>query len=195
MFSCFKKNYVIPIVKDEGIKGDRDFIQWDTISLMSLFDVYVIFSYYEQAEINQRNQHKITNQKFSNSHVISKIKEIKQYHSSALHWNLNELNTNLYKVINQAKNSYAIIEKTTKVLLHNPNGLDNLRNKIRKDIDEFMKFSREKAEKAQKREFVTIQPKESLSTLSKAKITIFNYLGGNIFLQWTKLNLLIKICF
>jgi hypothetical protein len=31
-----KKITVIPIVKDEGAKGDRDFIQWDTVSLMSL---------------------------------------------------------------------------------------------------------------------------------------------------------------
>ena len=43
-------------------------------------------------------------------------------------------------------------------------------------------FSRGKAEKAQAREFVTLQPKESLSTLSKAKITITNYLGGQYFL-------------
>jgi hypothetical protein len=41
-----------------------------------------------------------------------------------------------------------------------------------------MQFSRGKAEKAQEREFVTQQPKESLTTLSKAKITISNYLGG-----------------
>ena len=34
-----KKITVIPIVKDEGAKGDRDFIQWDTVSLMSLLDV------------------------------------------------------------------------------------------------------------------------------------------------------------
>ena len=45
-----------------------------------------------------------------------------------------------------------------------------------------MTFSRGKAEKAQSREFVTLQPKESLSTLSKAKITITNYLGGQYFL-------------
>jgi len=45
-----------------------------------------------------------------------------------------------------------------------------------------MAFSRGKAEKAQSREFVTQQPKESLSTLTKAKITITNYLGGQYFL-------------
>lgn len=31
--SVSKKFTVIPIIKDEGSKGDRDFIQWDTISL------------------------------------------------------------------------------------------------------------------------------------------------------------------
>jgi hypothetical protein len=45
-----------------------------------------------------------------------------------------------------------------------------------------MDFSRGKAEKALSKEFFTQQPKESLSTLSKAKITITNYLGGQYFL-------------
>ena len=37
-----KKITVIPVIKDEGAKGDRDFLQWDTISLMSLLDVFVL---------------------------------------------------------------------------------------------------------------------------------------------------------
>jgi hypothetical protein len=44
-----------------------------------------------------------------------------------------------------------------------------------------MEFSREKAKKAQSREMQTTQPKESLSTNTKAKITITNYLGGQYF--------------
>ena len=174
-----KKITVIPIVKDEGAKGDRDFIQWDTVSLMSLLDVFVIFAYYETAE---KIDLKITNQQFDNKYVLSKIREIEQYHSSALHWNLNELNTNLHNVIDKVKTAYANIEKTTGVKLHNANGLDRFKNKIGKDVSLFMAFSRDKAEKAQAREFVTLQPKESLSTLSKAKITITNYLGGQYFL-------------
>ena len=39
-----KKITIIPIVKDEGKKGDRDFLQWDTVSLMSLLGVYVIIA-------------------------------------------------------------------------------------------------------------------------------------------------------
>lgn len=174
-----KKITVIPIVKDEGAGGDRDFIQWDTVSLMSLLDVFVIFAYYDKAD---KTDKKITNQQFDNKYVLSKIKEIEQYHSSALHWNLNELNTNLHKIIDKVKTSYANIEQTTKVKLHNPNGLDNFKEKIGKDVSLFMAFSRDKAQKAQSREFVTLQPKESLSTLSKAKVTITNYLGGQYFL-------------
>jgi len=86
-----RKVTVIPIIKDEGFDGDRDFLQWDTVSLMSLLDVFVIFAYYNKATKNLNYKNKITNFLFNNKYVVSKIKEIEQYHSSALHWNLNEL--------------------------------------------------------------------------------------------------------
>jgi hypothetical protein len=177
--SISKKITVIPVVKDEGAGGDRDFIQWDTVSLMSLLDVYVIFAYYNKA--TKKSDTKITNQQFDNNYILSKIKEIEQYHSSALHWNLNELNTNLHTIIDTVKTSYSAIEKSTGVKLHRLEGLDNFKNKIGHDVSQFMEFSREKAKKAQSRELVTIQPKEHLSTLTKAKITITNYLGGQYF--------------
>lgn len=178
-----KKITVIPIVKDEGLRGDRDFIQWDTVSLMSLLDVFVIFAYYDKAEVNPKNKQKITHQQFNNEYIISKIKEIEQYHSSALHWNLNEINVNFHSIIDKVKSAYLKIEKLTKVALHNISGIDNFKEKIGQDASLFMQFSREKAQKAQAREFVILQPKESLSTLSKAKakITITNYLGGQYF--------------
>ena len=176
-----KKITVIPIVKDEGAVGDRDYIQWDTVALMSLLDVFVIFAYYEKAEINPKFQNKITNQQFDNKYIISKIKEIEQYHSSALHWNLNELKNNLHIIIDIAKQSYIEIEKQTGTKLHNINGLDNFKSKIGEDISKFMRFSREKAKEAQSREISTIQPKESLFSATKAKITITNYLGGQYF--------------
>ena len=121
---------------------------------------------------------KITNQQFNNQYVLSKLEEITQYHSSALHWNLHELNTNFHNVINKVKESYINIQKVTNVTLHNFKGLDNFKDKIGKDVSKFMSFSREKSKQAQAIEFVTQQPKESLSTLSKAKIIISNYLGG-----------------
>lgn len=174
-----KKITVIPIVKDEGVAGDRDFIQWDTVSLMSLLDVFVIFAYYDKAI---KKGEKITKQQFNNIFISSKIKEIENYHSSALHWNLNELKVNLHSIIDKVKVSYENVTNTTGVKLHKSRGLDDFKDKIGKDVSLFMEFSREKAEKAQSREYLTLQPKESLSTISKAKITISNYLGGQYFL-------------
>lgn len=173
-----KKVTVIPIIKDEGAGGDRDFIQWDTLSLMSLLDVYVILGYYTDATAIGA---KITNQCFDNDFVKSKIQEIESYHSSALHWNLNELNVKLPKYLETVRLSYANIEQTTGVQLHNFKGIENFQKKIGKEVQDFMAFSRQKAKEAQSREMKTIQPKEALSTLTKAKITITNYLGGQYF--------------
>ncbi len=173
-----KKITIIPVVKDEGAAGDRDFLQWDSISLMSLLDVYVILAYYTSAS---KNENKIKRQKLDSAYILSKIKEIKQYHSSSLHWNLNELKTNLHDVIDKVKSSYRQMEKSTGIKFHGVDGLDNFKNEIGEDVSRFMKFSRGKAEKAQGREYVTIQPKENLSSKTKAKIPITNYLGGQYF--------------
>lgn len=173
-----KKITVIPIVKDEGQHGDRDYMQWDTISLMSLLDVFVIFAYYTNAD---KADSKITNQQFDNQYVISKIESIKKFHSSALHWNLWELNTNFDTLLGKVKENYIKIEVQTGVKLHHFKGLDAFRNKIAKDVEQFKAFSRAKAAKAQAREIVTIQPKEALSSATKAKITITNFLGGEYF--------------
>jgi len=65
----------------------------------------------------------------------------------------------------------------TGVELKSEQGIDNFLIRLQNSVDEFMKFSRMKAQNAQNRAFVTTQPKEALSTSSKAKITIKNYLG------------------
>ena len=182
-----KKITVIPVVKDEGAKGDRDYIQWDTVSLMSLLDVYVIFAYYDKADAVGL---KITNQQFDNEFVKSKIQEIANYHSSALHWNLNELNTQLPFILEKVQSSYSKIEEMTQVKLHNFKGLQRFQNKISGDVQRFLEFSRQKAKEAQQREFKTIQPKEVLQTLTKAKITITNYLGGLYFFTVDEIDIL-----
>jgi hypothetical protein len=84
---------VIPLIKDEGAIGDMDFLQWDSVSLMSLLDVFVIIAYYNKATKKTTDKgNKITNQQFDNDYILKKIKDIEANHSSALHWNLNELN-------------------------------------------------------------------------------------------------------
>lgn len=176
-----KKITVIPIIKDEGKRGDRDFIQWDTVSLMSLLDVFVIFTYYKDAEKHPTRENKITNQQFDNNLVKIKITEIKNYHSSALHWNLKEIEQSFPKLIQKAKFAYNEIAKQLGVEFHNEQGIDRFANQFIDGVKNFMNTSRQKAQDAQNREMQTIQPKEALSTLTKATITIENYLGGKYY--------------
>ncbi len=179
-FSVSKRITVIPVVKDEGIAGDRDFLQWDTVSLMSLLDVYVILAYYETAEKHRSRVGKITNQRFDNDFVVTKIEEISSYHSSALHWNLKELKS-ISSVLEKARISYKRISEKTNVSFHSERGLNSFAESISENLSDFMESSRLKAQSAQSREFLTIQPKEILATQTKAKITITNYLGGKYF--------------
>jgi len=179
--SSSKRITVIPIIKDEGKKGDRDFIQWDTVSLMSLLDVFVVFTYYNEAEKHLTIENKITNQKFDNKLIKNKINEIKNYHSSALHWNLKEIDKTFPELIQKVKSTYQKISKQFDVEFHSEQGIDKFANQFIDGVNDFMDSSRQKAKEAQNREMQTIQPKEALSTLTKATITIENYLGGKYY--------------
>jgi len=85
---------------------------------------------------------------------------------------------NLEEIVKKVKINYAKIATKTGVELKSEQGIDNFLIRVQNGVDDFMKFSREKAQEAQSREFVTTQPKEALSSSTKAKITIKNYLGG-----------------
>lgn len=171
-----KKITIIPVIKDEGKEGDRDFLQWDTVSLMSLLGIYVIVAYYNDAERSKRYRHKITNQRFDIEYIKEQIKEILSYQSDALHWNLEHL-AKVGKIGQKALESYAKISKKLKVKMHSRQSAEKRIAELLKGKDEFMKLSRILAEKAQRRERLTIQPKEHLTGI-KAIITIQNYLGG-----------------
>lgn len=173
-----RKITVIPIIKDEGKRGERDFIQWDTVSLMSLLDVFVIFAYYQNAEKHPSRANKITKQLFDNQLVIQKIKEIKSYHSSALHWNLNEIKSTLPLLIQKAKSTFQKLNSSLGVEFHSERGIDNFAKQFHEGVNQFIETLRKKAKEAQAGEIKTIQPKEAFSTFTKATIIIENYLGG-----------------
>ena len=174
-----KKITIIPVFKDEGLDGDRDFLQWDTISLMSLLGIYVIISYYKTAEQNKKYENKITNQRFNIEQIKSKIKKLFSYQSDALHWNLEQIDK-VGEVSKKALESYDIISEKLGVKMHSKESAENRIKRLLKGKDAFMNLSRDLAQKAQQRESVTIQPKEMLNG-TKSKLTIKNYLGGNYF--------------
>ncbi|WP_059369531.1 hypothetical protein [Treponema endosymbiont of Eucomonympha sp.] len=176
-----KKITVIPFVKDEGKDGDRDFIQWDTISLMSLLDVYVIVAYYAQAEASTRYANKITRQQFDPAFVRGELERLLSYQSSALHWNIDQIGK-IANIAQAAKLSYVAISRDTGIPLHSPEGIDKRIALLMKSKTAFMSLSRDSAKSAQRRETMTIQPKEQVTNGTKAQINITNYLGGIYYL-------------
>lgn len=171
-----KKVAIIPVIKDEGKDGDRDFLQWDTISLMSLLGVYVIISYYIDADRHVRNINKITNQKFDTKYIKEKIYELLSYHSDALHWNLDQAKQ-IKELTDLSIKYYKKISQKLGVEMH---PFDSYRiEQFKEEIEEFINISRKLSIEAQKREVNTTQPNELLNTNNKKeKITIKNYIGG-----------------
>lgn len=171
-----KRATVIPIMKDEGKDGDRDFLQWDTVSLMSLLGIYVVIGYYENASRNLDYRHKITDQRYDIRYIREELLRLLSYQSDALHWNLSQLEK-VGKISEQAIESYMTISKQTGVHMHSVKSARKRINKLLQGKEAFLRMSRDLAQKAQKRESVTFQPLEKLSG-TKATITITNYLGG-----------------
>lgn len=171
-----KKITIIPIVKDEGREGDRDFLQWDTVSLMSLLGIHVIIAYYSAAGRSKHYRHKITNQRFDIDYLKKQIKDILSYQSDALHWNLAQVDK-VGEIGEKAIEAYSRISKELNVEMHSRSSAEKRIEQLLKGRNEFMTLSRRLAQKAQKRESLTTQPKEQLSGI-KGMITIKNYLGG-----------------
>ncbi|MFP3347130.1 MAG: hypothetical protein RXR17_06845 [Sulfolobaceae archaeon] len=175
-FSKGKIVTIIPIMKDEGVDGDRDFIQWDTVALMSLLGVYVIIGYYVKATKNPKYKNKVTSQEFDYEHLEKKFDELSNYRSDALHWNMNEL-SNLRQIGEKALESYKRISSETKVTFHDLASARKRIEKVMSDVEAFKNFSRALSLKAQHRESITRQPKERTYG-NKGTIDIKNYLGG-----------------
>jgi hypothetical protein len=182
-----KKVTIIPIFKDEGKEGDRDFLQWDTISLMSLLGVYVIVAYYAKAIPSSKYNKKITEQRFDLNYLLNQIKKLLSYQSDALHWNLSQID-NIGEVGKNAISSYKNISQRLGIEMHSKELAEKRIEELEKGKDSFISLSRKLAQLAQKRESITIQPKERLDG-TKGTITIKNYLGGNYYFTSDEINI------
>ena len=184
--SATKTVTIIPIIKDEGLDGDMDYLQWDTVSFMSLLGIHVVIGYYDAAERNTRNArkpNKITRQGFNNQYIRKQLLGLTKYHKTPLHWNMKQLEaTNLKGVTQKARAAYKSISNTLGVQMHPDKNIDKFKNKITKEVGAFMESSRGKAKGAQVREVTTTQPKEAIGIGKKTPIIITNFLGGCYFL-------------
>ncbi len=167
---------VIPVIKDEGLRGDRDYLQWDTVTLLSLLGVYVILVYYKDATVNPRDPMKISNQIFDYQLVDCNLQSLKYYRSSALHWNLEQLDK-MGALMQNAIDAYAGIGKKLDIKMHSPKGIEKRIAELAKSKEDFLEQSRLRSEQAQIREVASVQPKEK-HLGQKVSITISNHVGG-----------------
>ena len=175
--SPLKKVTIIPIIKDEGKRGERDYIQWDTISLMSLLGVYVIIAYYVTAVPSTKATGKITDQRFDSEYVEQELLRLNDYMSSPVHWNYEQIEK-ISQTADRAVSAYESIEEDTGIPLHSlSSAIRTVEEKFR-DVVSFKKLSRKYAQRAQSSESKTIQPLENISG-QKGKLDIENHLGGH----------------
>jgi len=134
-----KKVTIIPIFKDEGKEGDRDFLQWDTVSLISLLGVYTIISYYNHADISPHYDNKITNQRFDLNHLELEFTNLLSYQPDALHWNLSQIDK-VGEIGQKAIDSYAKISKKLEVQMHSQKTAEKRNQKLLKGKSKFYDF-------------------------------------------------------
>ena len=174
-----KKVTVIPVVKDEGLKGDRDFLQYDTISLMSLVGVYVIVSYYKSAQKSSKIG-KITNQEFDYEHVSRELDELSKYSGSVSSWNSSQA-SQYFNMATIALNRYRSLGQELSVEMHShEGGIDKL-HQMFNNPEGYIAASRRLASQAQQRELSTLHEDEMVQG-EKASVTIENHVGGVYFL-------------
>lgn len=177
---------VIPVLKDEGLDGDLDRVQYSTVSWMNLLNIYIVLAYYDHAVKNKRPlqflKNKITNQEFNAETVNDQIARISQYKQSALHWNRTLLEDSFVDVYKKALDSYENISKSTGVLMHDRMVQEHYLATIMRDFLSFKDISLRGSKGASVREVQTSHGYEYLSDGLKATFKIENYLGGIYYL-------------
>lgn len=176
-----KRIAIIPIMKDEGIGGDNDRINFMTLSWMNLANIYIILAYYETAQKHATRANKITNQKLSPFHVQALLQEIAHYQQTALHWNIMHFERDFESIYIKAIDAYQAISTKTQTPLHASSdhlkALYSYQHSGHFTLEAFRK-SLENSLQAAIRETETVHTHEYVTTGSKGYFFIQNNLGG-----------------
>jgi hypothetical protein len=185
-YNSSKKITIIPIIIDEGKDGDRDMIQYSTISWMNLLNVYIVLAYCTSASKScrkgQENKQKLTSHSLDNQFVKTYVREILRQHQSALHWNKKLFEESFTDIWEVALDNYDRISAQTGVEIHSRDGMDKRLEKVRQDFEHFKETSHLGSIQASRREVVTNHQHEFLVEGQKATLSIKNYLGGLYYL-------------
>jgi len=194
--SLNQKVSAIPIVKDEGAKSKNpDVLGIDSICLLNLFDIYVVLSYYDQAEKKLRINTKgetvaaITNQKLNFHIVAEKLQTIHEKGPTVEEWNRLEIE-NYAKTLSFAGRAYQTIQQQTGVVLPTIRRIQKNGEFISQHgIKDFIYRADRRKRRSQTSELLTIQPKEQILKIGKAKLDIIlkshHGLNPDIEIHWT----------
>ncbi len=179
-FNSLMRVTVIPVIKDEGVDGDFDRIQYATISWMNLLNVYIVLAYYNRAERSTRDPHsaKITNQQFDAALVNAQLGEISSYKQSALHWNRTLFQDRFVELYTNALDSYERISLETGVKMHDRVPQERYLDQVKKQFEAFITRSMQGMHTAAARESMTHHQHEYLTEGFKAQLRLENFLGG-----------------
>jgi hypothetical protein len=166
---------IIPIVKDEGLDGDRDFVSFKTFSWMSLLNIYVVLAYYSSATKRRGTRQKITEQQFDPEFVRQQIVSITNYRQSALHWNRTLLETQFVPLLQTALATYQTIASETGVPVH---GHSSKIETLLSGLTTYQQTSLDASRRAAMRETKVSHALETANINQKYVLEIENYLGG-----------------
>lgn len=167
---------LIPFVKDEGANGDRDYIQWDTVQMMSFLGIYVILTYHNHAVPSDRPG-KITGHEIDRAYLCERLEELGDYVSDPMHWNNSELSLQLRNIAERSVSHYRRIERETGITLHSWTSIES---RIA-DLDDYKEKSRQYAESAQSRESSMVHASERVAHGTKATVTIQDDFEGKYY--------------
>ncbi len=173
---------IIPIIKDEGIDGDNDRINFMTLSWMNLMDVYIILAWYDDAERHATKPNKVTNHSFNNSYIIQKLQEIRLNRKSAMHWNEMHFENDFEFIYRRAIERYQAIGSELGCKMHPASRHMNTLKRflVHGDfsIEAFKKATLSGSLSAARREAETTHKLERLTDGSNAHLEVKNRLGG-----------------
>lgn len=181
-----RKVTIIPVIKDEGMAGDLDRINFITFSWMNLMNVYIILAWYDAAIVNRRRPSKITQQRFDADYIRERLRELQSYHQTALHWNTMHFRRDFVQVYSRAVQSYQRISQQLGIDMRSADShLEALEEFLRNDefdLERFKAVTLRESRRAAAREVMTEHASERALAGEKKPLRIINQLGGEYFL-------------
>ena len=180
--SPHEKLVFMPIVKDEG-RVQSDFLGVETIAILNSFNLYVVVTYYSDAEPEvTKGKITITNQKLAFEDIADKIREIHTSKMSPSDWNRKEVQ-DFPLTLAKARDSY---ENVRRKLGYENGVLSSIKRADyyldlinRQRFAKYLEIHDRWKEKSQRTNSETIQPKEDI--LARLKGTTFNiYFKDNL---------------